>query len=166
MFDSKYTDYKVTSPDCPFHTHKYANIVKHVFDAFREEGLGIGAYFSKPDWHCPWYWAEGMEKPVGIDRNPTYDPAEHPELWNQFVEFTQNQMMELVEDYGPIDILWLDGGQVNPKNMHQDIRLHEVAEKARKIKPDLLFADRTVGGEFENYITPEQSLPPYPIHVP
>ncbi|MBQ6947531.1 MAG: alpha-L-fucosidase, partial [Clostridia bacterium] len=61
MFETEYSDYKVTAPDCPFHTHKYANVAKAVFDAFRAEGLGIAAYFSKPDWHCPWYWAKGME---------------------------------------------------------------------------------------------------------
>ena len=165
LFDSQYTDYKVTAPDCPFHAHKHADIVKDVFDAFRARGLGIAAYFSKPDWHCPWYWAEGMDKPVGYWRNPTYVPAEHPELWNKFVEFTHNQMMELVRDYGPIDILWLDGGQVGPQN-GQDIRLSEFMKKARQIKPDLLVADRTIGGENENYITPESSIPTVAIHVP
>ena len=165
LFDTQYTDYKSTSLECPFHTHKHANIVKDVFDAFRARGLGIAAYFSKPDWHCPWYWAEGMEKPVGYWRNPTYVPAEHPELWNKFVEFTHNQMMELVRDYGPIDILWLDGGQVGPQN-GQDIRLSEFMKKARQIKPDLLVADRTIGGENENYITPESSIPSVAIHVP
>ena len=165
MFDSKYTDYKVTSPDCPFHTHKHANIAKDVFDAFRKEGIAIAAYFSKPDWHCPWYWAEGMDKPVGHWRNPTYDPKEHPEVWEKFVGFTHNQIMELVEDYGRIDVLWLDGGQVAPQN-GQDIRLSEVVARARKIQPWLLTADRTVGGENENYITPEQSVPSQPIRVP
>ena len=165
MFDSKYTDYKVTSPDCPFHTHKHANIVKDVFDAFRDRGLGIAAYFSKPDWHCPWYWAEGMDKPVAYSRNPTYTPSEHPEIWEKFVEFTHNQIMELIEDYGRIDILWLDGGQVGPQN-GQDIRLSEVVARARKIQPWLITADRTIGGENENYITPEQSVPTGPIHVP
>lgn len=165
LFDTKYTDYKVTSPDCPFHTHPHADIVKAVFNAFREKGLGIAAYFSKPDWHCPWYWAEGMEKPVAYDRNPTYDPREHPELWEKFVRFTHNQMMELVQDYGPLDILWLDGGQVGPQN-GQDIRLTEFMTEARKICPGLLSADRTIGGPNENYITPEQSIPASPIRVP
>ena len=165
LFDSQYTDYKTTSPDCPFHTHKYANIAKNVFDAFRARGIAIAAYFSKPDWHCPWYWAPGMDKPVAADRNPTYKPAEHPELWEKFVEYTHNQMMELVRDYGPVDILWLDGGQVNPGN-GQDIRLSEFMKRAREINPDLLVADRTVGGENENYITPEQSVPSAPIRVP
>ena len=127
--------------------------------------MAIAAYFSKPDWHCPWYWAEGMEKPVAYWRNPTYVPAEHPALWEKFIEFTHNQIMELMEDYGRIDILWLDGGQVAPQN-GQDIRLSEVVARARKIQPWLLTADRTVGGENENFITPEQSVPVGPIRVP
>jgi len=165
LFDTKYSDYKVTSPDCPFHTHRHANIARDVFDAFRARGIAIAAYFSKPDWHCPWYWAEGMDKPVGAWRNPTYVPAEHPALWNKFIEFTHNQIMELIEDYGRIDILWLDGGQVGPRN-GQDIRLSEVVARARRIQPWLITADRTIGGENENYITPEQSVPSGPIHVP
>ena len=166
MFDSRYDPFKVTAPDCPFHTHRYANIAKHLFDAFRREGLGIAAYFSKPDWHCPWYWAEGQEKPVGFWRHPTYHPAKHPELWNQFVDFTHKQMLELVSEYGPLDVLWLDGGWVNPRQYAQDIHLEKVAEAARKISPGLLFADRTVGGEFENYITPEQQVPDHYVPVP
>ena len=35
MFETEYSDYKVTAPDCPFHTHKYANVTKAMFDAFR-----------------------------------------------------------------------------------------------------------------------------------
>lgn len=165
MFDTKYTDYKVTAPDCPFHTHKYANIVKEVFDAFRKKGIGIAAYFSKPDWNCPWYWAENMDRPVAFNRNPTYDPQAHPELWEKFTEFTHNQVLELMENYGRIDILWLDGGQVNPAN-GQDIHMDELIEKARAIQPWLISADRTVGGKNENYVTPEQSIPDHPIRIP
>jgi alpha-L-fucosidase len=33
MFDSKCTDYKVTSPESPFHTNPKANIASEVFDA-------------------------------------------------------------------------------------------------------------------------------------
>ena len=165
LFDTRYTDYKSTAPDCPFHTHRHADIVRTAFNAFRARGLGISAYFSKPDWHCPWYWAEGMEKPVAFNRNPTYDPAAHPDVWEKYVAFTHAQMMELVRDYGPLDVLWLDGGQVGPQN-GQDIRLSEFMRKARKITPGLLVADRTIGGENENFITPEQSVPDHPIPVP
>ncbi len=165
LFDTDETDYKVTSPLCPFSTHRYADIVKNAFDAFRAEGIAIAPYFSKPDWHCPWYWAKGMATPVATSRNPTYDPKKNPELWNRFVSFTHAQLTEIAEKYGPVDILWLDGGQVGPHN-GQDIRLGELAKRLRKNNPGLLFADRTVGGEFENYITPEQSVPDRVINVP
>ncbi len=165
LFDTDETDYKVTSPLCPFHTHRYADIVRHAFDAFRAEGIAIAPYFSKADWHCPWYWAKGMEKPVAYSRNPTYDPKKHPELWDRFVAFTHAQLCELAEKYGPVDILWLDGGQVAPQN-GQDIRLDALAARLRKRNPGLLFADRTVGGAYENYITPEQSVPDRVIGVP
>ena len=51
----------MTAPDRPFYTRKHANTAKAVFEAFRQKGLAIAVYFSKPDWHCPWYWAEVQE---------------------------------------------------------------------------------------------------------
>lgn len=45
-----------------------------------------------------------------MSRNPTYDTKEHPELWEQFKEFTQNQIYELGTQYGRIDIMWFDAG--------------------------------------------------------
>ena len=56
MFDTRQTDYKITVEDCPFNTNPRADVAKEIFDAFRAAGFGIGAYFSKPDWHCPDYW--------------------------------------------------------------------------------------------------------------
>ncbi len=165
MFETEYSDYKVTAPDCPFHTHKYANVARSVFDAFRAEGLGIAAYFSKPDWHCPWYWAKGMEIPAGKNRRPTYDVKEHPEIWEAFTQYTHHQIMELVQNYGKLDILWLDGGTVRPSN-GLDIRLSEVVKRAREVQPWLITADRTAATENENYITPEQAIPDRVIKVP
>jgi len=40
MFDSRYTDYKITDPGSRFSAHLKNNIVKEVFSAFREQGLG------------------------------------------------------------------------------------------------------------------------------
>ena len=165
MYDTKYSDYKITAPDCPFHDNPRANVAKRLFDAFRKKGIAITPYFSKPDWHCPWYWAPGCEKPVAYDRNPTYNPKERPDLWQKYIEFTHAQLMELVEDLGPVEALWLDGGQVNPEN-NQDVRLDLLAEKARKVNPGLMFVDRTVGGLYENYVTPEQTVPKALLPVP
>ena len=48
------------------------------------------------------------------DRNNNYDIRKYPWRWNQFKEYTYNQISELMHDYGSMDILWLDGGWVRP----------------------------------------------------
>ena len=164
LFDTRYTDFKVTNPECPFSKDPRADIVRNVFDAFRAEGLGIAAYFSKPDWHSEDYWENhGMGRTVS--RMPTYDVKAKPEKWARFREFTRNQIVELVRDYGPVDVIWLDGGQVQRKT-GLDIGIEDIIAEARKYKKDLISADRTAGGSCENVITPEQTVPPKPLAVP
>ena len=143
-------------------------MVKSLFNAFRDEGLGIAAYFSKADWHSPYYWAPGMEYSAWCNRNPTYATEDYPWMWEQFVQFTKEQILELMKNYGKIDSLWLDAGWVEPNNPRtkQDIRLSEIVAEARKYQPGLMVADRTVGGENENYVTPEQTVPDAPLGVP
>lgn len=165
MWDSKFTNYKVTHSSCPFYANKRADIAAHTFEAFRRKGIGIAAYFSKADWHTPYYWADNQFKSGFTSRGPSYIPAEQPELWDKFVQFTHNQVMELVTQYGKIDILWFDAGWVCPP-AGQDIKIEELIQKARRVQPWLISADRTCGGIAENYITPEQSVPKSPIAVP
>ena len=164
MWDTQTTDYKITADDCPFHSDPRADIVRHVFDAFRAEGLGIAAYFSKADWHTPYYWKEGALHGF-TRRGPSYIPSEDPETWEAFVQYTHAQLRELADDYGPLDILWLDAGWVRASN-DQDIRLGEIVDELRTRWPGLISADRTVGGPYENYITPEQCIPEEPLFVP
>ena len=112
MFDTKQTDYKITDPACPFSGNPRANVTKEIFEAFRKQGFMIGAYFSKPDWHNENYWWPNFATP---DRNVNYDIPKYPDRWKKFVDFTHNQILELMTDYGRIDILWLDGGWVRIK---------------------------------------------------
>lgn len=165
LWDTRYSDYKVTAPDCPYHVSEHADLVKSMFDAFREKGLGIGAYFSKADWHTPYYRTPELPDPNPSDRGPMYSPVAEPERWENFVQYTKNQVLELCEGYGPIDILWFDAGWVCASN-GQDIRLGEIVDEARKIQPGILSVDRTVGGPYENYVTPEMCVPEEPLGVP
>lgn len=165
LWDTRYSDYKVTAPDCPYHVSEHADLVKSMFDAFREKGLGIGAYFSKADWHTPYYRTPELPDPNPSDHGPMYSPAAEPERWENFVQYTKNQVLELCEGYGPIDILWFDAGWVCASN-GQDIRLGEIMDEARKIQPGILSVDRTVGGPYENYVTPEMCVPEEPLGVP
>ncbi|SNR27443.1 alpha-L-fucosidase [Maribacter sedimenticola] len=169
MFDTQQTDYKITNG--PFKNHPKANVAKHVFDAFRKKDFMIGAYYSKPDWHSQDFWWDKYATP---DRNPNYDIRKYPERWERFQDFAYNQINELVTDYGQIDILWLDGGWVRPRetvndevrawgapipDWDQHINMPKIAEMARKAQPGIIFADRTVHGPYENYQTPERSIP-------
>ena len=163
MWDTKQTDFKVTDSECPFSTHEKADIVKHVFNAFREKGLAIGAYFSKPDWHSGDFWEKDYTGET--TKMPTYDITKKPEKWQAFTEYTHKQFEEIIRDYGKVDILWLDGGQV-AKKRGLDIKLEAIVPKLREINPELIVADRTAGGEFENYITPEQTIPENVMNVP
>ncbi|HWB25300.1 MAG TPA: alpha-L-fucosidase [Chitinophagaceae bacterium] len=176
MFDTKQTDYKITSPKTPFSKDPRANIAKEVFDAFRKKGFLIGAYFSKPDWHSDDYWWPYFPPK---DRNVNYDPKKYPERWNAFKQYTYNQIEELMTGYGKMDILWLDGGWVRPYKSidksidwqrtipyDQDIDMKKIATMAREHQPGLLVVDRSVGGEFENYQTPEQTVPGKPLSYP
>lgn len=168
MWDTKTTEYRITSENCPFHKHPKRDIVGELYNAFRGEGLGIHTYFSKPDWDSDYYWSKDHSWPDNkTDRNPNYSIEENPELWESFVDYTHRQITELMTQYGEIDCLWLDGGWVSPHNLGQDIRLREIVEKMRATsQPGLLCSDRTVGGLYENFITPEQSIPDKPIFVP
>jgi len=161
LFDTRTTDYRITHPDCPFHSNPRANVVKEAFDAFRKQGLAISCYFSKSDWTTPYYWAPDF--PV-VDRNPNYDTHKYPERWEKFISFVHSQIEELMTGYGAIDLLWLDGGQVRPPD--QDIRMAEMAAMARQHQPGLIIADRTVGDAYEDFITPEQEIPDEPLTVP
>jgi alpha-L-fucosidase len=86
-----------------------------------------------------------------------------------------------MHDYGSIDILWLDGGWVRPletvtdevrawgaaiPEFSQHIDMPGIASMARSAQPGLLIVDRTVHGMYENYQTPEQTIPKEKLNHP
>jgi len=169
MFDTRTTDYKITDAKTPFSKDPRSNVTKEILNAFRKEGLMPGIYFSKPDWHAPDYWWSYFPPK---DRNPTYDTKKYPEIWKRFKDFTYTQFEELMSNYGKVDILWLDGGWVRPFSSidssvswqktipyDQDIDMPKIAAMARSKQPGMLIVDRTVAGEYENYLTPEAMIP-------
>ena len=176
MFDTKETDYKITSSKTPFSTNPRSNVTKEIFDAFRKQGFAIGAYFSKADWHNENYWWPYFPPK---DRNVNYEVKKYAQRWNAFKDFTYIQIKELMSQYGKVDILWLDGGWVRPLStvdtsvewqrgikIDQDIDMKRIAEMARSYQPGMLVVDRTVTGEYENYTTPEQEVPIEPLPFP
>lgn len=160
MFDSQFTNYSIANG--PYKDARYADVAKHLFEAYRKRGLMIGAYFSKPDWHHKDYWDPFWATP---DRNANYPIDKYPEKWDSYRTFVANQIDELMSHYGRIDILWLDGGWVRKTN-GQDLKLDAIVDRARAKQPGLIVADRTVPGRNENYQTPERQIPEKQINNP
>lgn len=176
MFDTKESDYKITSPKTPFSKNPKADVTREIFNSFRKDGFKIGAYFSKPDWHSENYWWPYFPPK---DRNVNYDPKKYHERWDNFKKFTFNQLNEITSNYGKIDILWLDGGWVRPFKtidpsvewqrtikVEQDIDMDKIGTMARKNQPGIIVVDRTVPGKWENYVTPEQAVPEHALSIP
>ena len=170
MFNSNETDYGCAGAECPYSRNAQPDITKGIVDAFRTAGFWTGLYFSKPDWHNDDYWAHEWATP---DRNVNYDINEYPDRWDRYKTFTHKQVYELTHNYGDIDILWLDGGWVRPEwsindetrpwlgcyQRVQDVDMDKLVSIARSGNPDLIVVDRSVGGRYENYRTPEKEVP-------
>ena len=88
-----------------------------------------------------------------------------PWRWEQFCQFTYRQIEEILSGYGNVDILWLDGGWVCAEN-NQDIHMDRIVQMARSYQPGLIVVDRTIRGPYENYQTPEQSIPQEQLSYP
>lgn len=70
------------------------DFVKEYVQACRDTGLKVGIYYSLMDWRFPGYF-----KPKELQENALLMKAQ---CWGQ--------VEELCTQYGPIDILWYDGG--------------------------------------------------------
>lgn len=157
MFDTKHTDFSIANG--AFKNNPKKDVLKHVLDAFREKNFMIGEYFSKPDWHTEWFWNPYFATP---NRHINYKKERHPGWWKNYQTFTQNQLNELLSNYGPIDILWLDGGWITG----DDINLDSILVDGRKKHPGLIAVDRAIKGKNENYQTPERGIPSTQLDYP
>lgn len=157
MFDTKYTDFSIANG--AFKNNPNKDVLKHVLNAFRDKNFMIGEYFSKPDWHTEWFWNPYFATP---NRHINYKKERHPDWWKNYQTFTQNQLNELLSNYGPIDILWLDGGWITG----DDINLDSILVEGRKKHPGLIAVDRAIKGKNENYQTPERGIPATQLDYP
>ena len=82
-----------------YNTASHRDFVKEYTDAARAAGLRVGLYYSPMDWRFPGYF-----DPKG-EQNPAN--AENALLMKKQC---YGQVEELCSKYGPIDILWYDGG--------------------------------------------------------
>ena len=154
LFDSAYTDYKATN------TKAGRDLVREYVDAFREEGLKVGFYYSLIDWHHPDFPIDPLH-PRRDDDN--IDELNKGRDIRRYAEYMRNQVTELLTNYGKIDILWFDFSYSDSEYRGMkgkgklDWEAEELIATARRLQPEIIIDNRT---EIEQDLwTPEQYQP-------
>lgn len=129
LWDTKQTDYNAVK------TGPGRDLVAEYVSACREFGLRIGFYYSLMDWHHP----DGAAC--------AYDP----EARKRFLDFTKGCVMELMSNYGKIDILWYDVAA--PMQSHEGWDSLSMNQQVRKLQPHIIINDRSRLDE--DFSTPE-----------
>jgi alpha-L-fucosidase len=161
MFDTRYSDYKITGSRTPFHTHPRANVTKEIFDAFRKEQFKTGAYYSITDWHHDDFWWNYFPPK---DRNINYSANKYPEKWERFNTFVNNQLEELTNgSYGKVDIMWYD---LTGISREKTVDWERFAGTVRSHQPQAMMVARGANNLYENYRTPEQEIPEKALDYP
>ncbi|MBO5634800.1 MAG: alpha-L-fucosidase [Bacteroidales bacterium] len=163
MFDTHQTDYKVTDEGCAFHINPKANIAKELFDAYRARGIKAGAYFSIPDWHSNDFWWRKFP-PKSVRAN--YKASEHPEKWAAYQDYVAAQLNELTSgEYGDLYLMWYDM-PVTDDSSEAKHDWERFAKVVRGNQPGMIMVARGQHNIYENYQTPEQTIPEKALDYP
>lgn len=126
MFDTKYSDYDIIDAS-PFKR----DIVKELAEECRKQGIKLHLYYSHLDWTREDYY------PLGRTGKGTGRKG-HGE-WKSYYEFMNNQLTELLTNYGPIGAIWFDGMWDQPDNF--DWQLGKQYALIHKLQPDCLIGN-------------------------
>ncbi|MDO6809837.1 alpha-L-fucosidase [Zobellia galactanivorans] len=117
LWDSAYTDYDVASSGVK------TDVVKAFVDSFRKAGLKVGLYYSILDYH---------------------HKVENGSTSRAEIEFTKNQIRELLTNYGPIDYINFDGWSSWPTNPDfDDMPYGEIYALVKSLQPNCLIVNHT-----------------------
>lgn len=156
LFDTKQTDWSVS------HTPFKRDIMREMAAACRKQGVVPCWYHSIMDWHHPDY----------LPRRP-WEVADRPEAgadFDRFNTYLNNQVTELLTNYGPIGVMWFDGQWEGTWTHERGVELYNLC---RRLQPDTIVNNRCDkgGGPFQmtrqvdvkymgDFGTPEQEIPP------
>ncbi len=158
LFDTKTTDWK-----------SKRDYVREFLDAFRNEGLKVGLYYSLLDWHHPDY-PHYQDKHHPMRNHPEY--SNENRNFNNYLSYMHKQIKELLTNYGKLDIMWFD---FSYDNMKKDVwDANKIVSMAREYQPDMIIDNRLEGDGIYpgtimdehpsftsgDFTSPEQMIPP------
>lgn len=170
LFDSKYTDFKVTN------TKLGRDVVKDFVEAVRGEGLKVGLYFTLLDWYHDDYPHYG-DKQHPMRNRPEY--GNEGRNFDRYLDYMHNQIREICTNYGRLDVLWFDFSYEDKYNVMRGEawRATELINMVRELQPQVIIDNRLeVSGEgygslwtgdpkpyHGDFVSPEQMVPPQGI---
>lgn len=96
MFATKYSDYNIVDAT-PFRR----DVIKELAEECKKQGIRLHFYYSHLDWRRDDYY------PLGRTGNGT-GRTTHGE-WKDYCAFMNNQLTELLTNYGTVGAIWFDG---------------------------------------------------------
>jgi len=158
-----------TTDFCAPKTAAGRDLVMVWVEAMRSAGLKVGLYFSLPDWHTPDYPVDSdlsipgfmpARPPLAWPPNPYHKISDDPARWQRFLNFMRTQLEELLHSggYGPIDLLWFDGGW---EHTVEEWNGYEVVRQIRGWQPNIILNDRIHPGMFGVRTTVDPGLSDY-----
>jgi len=114
----------------------------------RGKGLKLGLYYSLPDWSYKDYTNH-------TNKIKRYSIQDKPERWQKFLNYRDNQLMELKSRYKP-DLWWFDGDW---EHNAIEWKSEKLKTKLQKNFPNVIVNSRL--NEFGDYETPEIGIPVY-----
>lgn len=134
MWDTTTADFGVMQT--PFRR----DIVRETLDAFRAQGIAPGLYFSPDDFW--WLWKNRID----IQRNiPSVQPSANPGL----MKLDQDQVRELMSNYGPIDVLFFDGQPEGLRELAWKLQPNVVVTRGAIPTPELYVPGIPLDGAWE-----------------
>lgn len=125
MFKTKYSPYNVVDGS-PFKR----DIVKELADECHRQGIKIHFYYSHLDWYRNDYPWGRTGRGTGRS-NPKGD-------WPSYYQFMNNQLTELLTNYGEVGAIWFDGWWDQDENPDFDWQLPEQYALIHRLQPACL----------------------------
>ena len=123
MFDTKESDFNIVDAT-PFKR----DILKELADECHKQGIKLHFYYSHLDWKREDY-------PLGRTGHGTGRPKDKAN-WDTYYRFMNNQLTELLTNYGPIGAIWFDGVWDHPASF--DWQLEEQYALIHRLQPSCL----------------------------
>ncbi len=133
MWDTRTTDFNIME------TSYGKDVVRAYVEACRAHGLAVGLYFSPEDFHFL-FSEDQVIRRTRIQEIPA-------EVKERYIRLLKEQCRELLTGYGPVDIMFFDGGE--------NFLVEDLKPYCWELQPNLLITR----GEIE---TPEQHLREHP----